>query len=273
MKSRPQPLAKRTLGGYRSSLTFQLYEPKSGSFEVSAKDLTKGEWTKALFSRQGYDWHVGVLRMYPSEMSARLSTVTNLQDLSIFADVTASHYFENLGWGNHDSFLTHRIGTRIKAFRSLTPLATGRSSEGVDVNAFTAEVRFDLKKGLWNFDEKIGLLSGFSDIGIGDTRGQFVPIGFYWARTLPRIFDDILNTVPMFRHPKYVDMDFSYLGFDNQFRPTNPGYVLNLHGKMMFSKTWFFELGYGWTRLDLRNEEKRRVLDLYSMTSGFGLLF
>jgi hypothetical protein len=271
---RPRLKRPRTLGSYSDRLLFDLTTDKGKSL-AKVENLESGKWNLRTVTVDDRTWTVDVLRMYPNEASVRGSLANGPSgNVAMLADLTVSRYFEKLPFSqNYDSWASHRFGSRVRAFSSVGSIGNSGFERPVALTSFSAEARMDLGKGLWNFDTKWGLLAGLTHFSVEESSQDYLGMGFYWARPLPVVFDKILNTVPYFRYPKYVDLDFTYLAFDERFGPVDPSWVLNLHGKMIFSKRWFFELGYGWTQLSLETKLTRRKLNFFSTTSGFGYLF
>ncbi len=269
---RPVVHLRRTLGSYNSQFKFKVFDSAKKEQVISSTGLESGFWNNQKMEMNGQTWEYRALRMFSSEASGRLSLVNGPDGgILMLGDATFSHYIEKFRESSTlDSFWSHRFGLRARGFSNLAGFTSG---EKLNLTAFSGEVRVAVLPGLWNFDEIVGLQVGFSSITIEESKAKFGGVGFYWARPLPLIFDKILNVVPIFRYPKYVDLDFT--NYDHHLGIGNFGqnFVMNFHGKMIFTERAFFELGYAWSRYEMEDDLRIRALDFFSMTTGFGYLF
>jgi hypothetical protein len=144
----------------------------------------------------------------------------------------------------------------------------------------TLDLKYRFTPGLWSRDETWGMMASFQSMSYAAFKGDMVGGGFFWARSMPRIFDDLMNILPIFRYPKWVDLEFIYYPtfINKESKPKNFGqgtgnWSLNFHGKLMWSKRIFGEAGFGIKNLDFNKETGSNETFLrqnYKFTSLYG---
>jgi hypothetical protein len=116
----------------------------------------------------------------------------------------------------------------------------------------------------------------FQYVDIGGVPANLGGLGGFWARSMPKILDDLFNLAPFMRYPKYVDVEFIYYPFA-VFSDAVPGqtYNLNFHGKVFWSKTFFGEAGFGVRQYVFQTSGSTSQIELgmgYA-TAGLGVIF
>lgn len=198
---------------------------------------------------------------YPRELSFRSSAILGSGgNLLINAEGAFNYWFEDIfGWSNA-TWSRQRWGIAAKYYQSLTPLKI--SSTTALMTNTTIDLKYRLRPGLWGRDESWGLMIGYNENAYDIFKPKMLGLGFFWARSMPRLFDDLMNKVPIMRYPKWVDMDFVYYPTAtdspgatlNQFPATGGNWALNFHGKVMWTKSFFGEAGFGIRNLDQNQE-------------------
>ncbi len=233
--------------------------------------------------------HYELYRTYASEASLRLTGLISAdQKIILLGEIAAGHWFENLLLMDNYYLSNQRWGLNAKYFRSLASVATSDGAIST-FNSLTADARFNLTPGLWNRDQLVGLIfgvqhleytqtgkdqSGVSQTFVGDS--ELMGVGLYWARTMPKIFDDVFNFVWLLRHPKYVDVDFIY--YPLSLTPNiDPGttFNLNIHGKVFITKEFFAEAGMSVKGMGISDNTTGASPDsiFASGTGGLGYIF
>jgi hypothetical protein len=70
--------------------------------------------------------------------------------------------------------------------------------------------------------------------------------GVFWARSMPKVFDDIFNIVPFMRYPKWVDWEFIFYPLAlNSTQASNFMLSMNFHGKVQWTQHFYGEAGFG----------------------------
>ncbi len=189
-------------------------------------------------------------------------------------EVAFNYWFENF-LGSYDKHYHQRWGLSAKAFRSLTNLELSRLNSALA--AYTAELKYRLEPGLWARDETWGLLGGYQKVTYDFFDAQMAGLGFFWARSMPKVFDDLiayLDIWDLFNYPKWVDLEFIYYMVSPESNiimgPVGYGnWALNFHGQIMFTPTFFGEAGFGIKQYDFG----QGILDRYGRPATKGFSF
>lgn len=196
------------------------------------------------------DWvaHYQLYRGFPYEVSGRLTGIVSADlETVVMGEVAAGAWFERI-FGMDSYYLSERRwGMNARYFRALQSFKFSPDAEALSAFAVSnIDLRYNLIPGIWNRDELFGLTLGSQMIDLGGLNANLGGIGAYWARTMPRIFDDIFNILPFLRYPKYVAMEFTYypMSFSNEVTP-GATYNLNFHGKLFWSPRFYGEAGFG----------------------------
>ncbi|HEY8269471.1 MAG TPA: hypothetical protein VIG33_01175 [Pseudobdellovibrionaceae bacterium] len=215
---------------------------------------------------------------FPREISLRLSGLIQASGQSVFMGETAyNQWFENLlGWTNY-WVGRQRWGISAKYFKSLTKL-TVNAAKGTtaDLTVMNVDLKYRLVPGLWGRDETLGAMLDYQKIDFDKISAPMLGVGAFWARSMPKVFDDFFNFLPLMQYPKWVDMEFIYYPLSMSSRVTlESNFALNFHGKVLWTKNWFGEAGFGIKRYAIVDAQLRQkaALDTFYGTVGVGLNF
>lgn len=230
-----------------------------------AKNLQKGKWNEQTEKFGDTVMNYSVLRMPKYEASTRLSFLKPAgSNIAINAELAILGFLENPIKDESSHFLTHRLGWRAR----MTQMVSGSSD--IELKLMQAEARYFLKPGLWNYDEVWGgIVSGYSTQFSGFSMTS-PGVGIFWARSLPEVFDRMLRWVPIFRYPKYTDLDFNYIMGPNGAAGS---YVLNFHGKMFLPNNLYFEAGLGFVSFSFKEGRRSKGIEAFTGTIGLGYMF
>lgn len=251
---------------------WQFKAPDKGSENINS--LTVKEKTDNPESSPSFLANYSIFRGYSTEVSMRLAGAMSADyKINYLGEFAYNQWFESLfGW-EHPTFSHQHWGVSLKHFQ---PLNANETAFSLQLTTFDLKYRFS--PGLWERDESWGLIFGAEDVTINDIHGTFGGAGIFWARSMPKLFDVILNWVPFMRYPKWVDMEMMYYlaplaaGVTNG---TSPTYSLNFHGKLLWTKYFFGEAGFGlkaYSYLKTSTNELVSVQALYG-TAGLGFNF
>lgn len=261
----------------------KVVDPKLGRFVWNFDSSLLGqEQTRSLLledeSQKTWTANYTVYRGSANELSFRIGgVILPTQQFNILAEATYNHWFEDLfGWNNtHMSVL--RWGLSFKEFQ---PIKSFESKNTTDPSIVFAMRTFDLKyrltPGIWGRDASWGLLLGLGQVKLNDIQASLLGGGFFWARSMPKVFDDLLNFLPFMNYPKWVDLEFTYFpsSLSKDMKP-NTNYLLNFHGKILWTNTFFGEAGFGYRSIsytDVSTGNTPRFRSFYG-TAGLGLNF
>lgn len=222
---------------------WDLPTPVSGTYNKGILNIYEGEekW------RGVYE----IYRGYPADLGVRMSGVlTSDLNLVLLAEASFQYWFESvLGWRSY-RFSHQRWGIAAKYFEAF--IGTDESLDKLAVG--NVDLKYRLTPGTWGRDPTVGLmLSAMNfDYGASDEFGSVgtslptVGGGVFWARSMPKIFDDIFNIVPFMRYPKWVDWEFIYYPITLREKQKSTFMsAMNFHGKVQWTKRFYGEAGFG----------------------------
>lgn len=210
--------------------------------------------------QQTYKAYHELFKGFPREISLRSTVAGTVQTQTFLGEAAFNYWFEDLfGW-DHPVFAKQRWGLSSKYFQNITELRLG-SIEG-PFKVTNAELKYRLTPGMWARKETWGLIAGYQKVQYDATHdttsalntdysAELIGFGGFWARSMPRIFDDIFNYFPFMKYPKWVDAEFIYYpAAMNTATEVGQGlaagnFALNFHGQVMWSDRFFGEAGFG----------------------------
>lgn len=270
---------------------------KSNSNEFEWKFLSpkKGENNKArisLFKKEDgkeKEWvaNYQLYRGFPFQAALRLTGLaTDTGTYAVVGEASLT-YFPDTVFFNSYLLDYHRWGLSTRYFDALSDIRVN----GTDPNTgaattqlynpfrtFNFDARYNLKPGLWNRDELFGPLISYSNITLVEYNASFIGFGAFWARSMPKLLDDIMNYFPLMNYPKYVDVEFIYYGLSaNSQAKAGKTYFLNFQGRIFWTKRFFGEGGFGIKQFDFTPSDPyltpvRQFIIGYG-TAGLGLTF
>ena len=268
---------------------------KSSPNEFEWKFLApkKGERNKArisLFKMENgkeKEWvaHYQLYRGYPFQAALRLTGLSTEKLETAIVGEASFTYFPDTIFLNSYLLDYHRWGFSFRYFNILTPLEINQIDEDTQVstpvqlkpfNTVNADFRYNINPGLWNRDELFGPIFSYGTVSIVDYRGQFAGIGAFWARTMPRFIDKLFNINPLFRYPKYVDVEFIYYPVGLGGVLQSKTWFLNFSGRVFWTKRFFGEGGFGYKSFSFSPRDEDLSALNFGMgygTAGLGLTF
>lgn len=223
--------------------------------------------------------YTDVYKGYPRDVSIRLTGVAGSSgNYLLISELAANYWFEDIfGWTQYH-LARQRWGVSAKVFRSMTDLKISDYSGTLSTN--TADLKYRVNPGLWGRDETWGAQLSYQQVDFNIFQGKMVGAGVFWARSMPKVFDDIFNLFPWLRYPKWVDFEFIYyasaMNKEISLRGPQDGgagnWALNFHGQVMWTDEFFGEAGFGIKNYDfIRNFDSGTVRRLgFSFASLYG---
>jgi hypothetical protein len=289
MKVYGQRVANSKIGSTENEI--EIHEDDPTKFTWFFKATERGQLNRSYlnleYEGQQYKAFYEIYKGFPRELSLRLSGLLAASGSMVFlGEVAYNHWFEDVfGWTNY-TLARQRWGLSAKYFRSFTQLYAGKvrvpptGTPYTIVDSYTdlvvanVDLKYRLSPGLWNRDETVGVMLDYQKLQFASMEAPMIGFGAFWARSMPKVFDDIFNIVPLMRHPKWVDMEFIY--YPLSMSPTivlQTNFALNFHGKVMWTKHWFGEAGFGLKRYAMSNGVQAAALNTFYGTVGLGLSF
>jgi hypothetical protein len=225
---------------------------------------------------QEYRVYTEIFRSYSNELSGRFSGLATAAGFLLMGEVAYNKWFESLfGWDNY--YLSRlRWGVSTKYFQTFTPLEVDSSGTKANISVLTVDLKYRASPGVWGREETLGAILSFQDLNYGDIKAPMLGVGAFWARSMPKVFDNLFNYLPFMNYPKFVDMEFIYYASS-----TNPdvkllgNFALNFHGKVHWTDTIFGEAGFGMKRYAVQDLtlSQEAALNTFYGTVGLGINF
>lgn len=188
--------------------------------------------------------HHHLYRSCPYEFSGRLTGILD-SSLTFIAlgEVSAAGWLETLGFTENSLLSKQRWGLASRYFKSITSIQSSSGTSVNDYSAYNVDVKYNVLPGVWHRDEIVGGLLSYQQTSLAGYSIGMLGLGAYWARTMPRLFNDLFNLLPYMDYPKYVDMEFVYYPLTT----SNAGnaYAMNFHGRVFWTHRLYGELGFG----------------------------
>jgi hypothetical protein len=270
------------LHGWRSKTT-QVWSNELG---VESKQAPHFTWTykldekgkdaksriKIIRGRRNFVGYYPVHRGFPIELSARLTLILpSSEPPMVLGEAASGFWFESLfDWKNY--YLSERRwGVYAKMFRSINSF-----EDNTNISSATFDLKYRFTPGVWNRDETVGAVMGFQAAEYRSAPANMLGVGALWARSMPKVFDDIFNIVPWFRYPKWVDMEgMYYFMTPDSHVELKTNYSITFHGKMFFKPEFFMEAGFGVKGYGFTNNNVNKEIEATVIfgTGGFGYNF
>lgn len=241
------------------------------------------------------DGQLDLYKGFPGELSIRLGVQYGSNgDLILLGEGAASYWFENiLGWNNY-WFGRHRWGLTSRYSRTFSEFKIKEKIDDIDfervgiLQSSSLDLKYRLSSGLWGRDETWGIVAGVDLLRYDDFSSNRLGMGILWARSMPKVIDEIFNLVTFMQYPKFVDVELvlypTLVSSPNVStiagaRSTN--FNLNFHGKILWNPRFYGEMGFGLRSIYLRRvypgDEEKTAKDLNYFglhgTAGLGLNF
>ena len=162
----------------------------------------KAEFNKDYFileDENGKKHHVvyDLYRAYQNELSARLTGILgSLGSYTILGEMAYNVWFDSVfGWRNYH-LAEQRWGLSLRGSQSLTKVTVDTLSE--NLTNISADLKYRFEPGLWARDESFGAILGFQRATYGTFDANMLGVGFFWARSMPKVFDDFFNKLKFF---------------------------------------------------------------------------
>ncbi len=216
-----------------------------------------------------------------TEFSVRLTSASGGNKATFLGEMKSDYWFESIPLLNNQQYSLLRLGISAKYYQNVSKMSyTQKNNQSeseiqTQMRLFFFDLKYRLKPGIWNRDETTGPILSYQQADITNTQFNLIGLGFFWARSMPHLFNEIMNYLPFMKYPKYVDLDFVYY-----FNTTSKdiqlirNWALNFHGKVMWTKQFFGEAGFGFKTYSILNIAQNNVaLSSFYGTAGLGWQF
>ncbi len=239
--------------------------PKAAEYNRSFVEITHDGKT--------YKSYYELYRAYANELSLRLGVLAS-EGINVLAEGAFNHWFESLfGWSNN-LLSVQRWGISTKYFSSLNPLSITNKGTQVNLTVLNVDLKYRFDQGLWLRDETTGMMLSYQDISFGALKSPMIGAGWFWARSMPKVFDDLFNLLPFMDYPKWVDLEIIYYPVTLKSDVTlNNNIALNFHGQVLWSERFFGEMGFGLKRYAFSDIPTNQRVDFNTFYGTFGIGF
>lgn len=240
----------------------------------------KGKWNRSYLlmkdEKHEHKAYLDVYRGYSGEASLRLTGLASgTGSTAMMAELHVGYWFNSIaGWDNY--YLSRqRWGLSAKYVDLLSQIAAGTeqgSSANVKIKTMLIDLKYRFSPGLWERDESWGAVLSYESLSYADYKVPKLGYGFFWARSMPKFFDDIFNYFPFMSYPKWVDLDFVKYGTAMDPNYTlGDDYALNFHGKILWTPRIYGEAGFGVKKYYFLQNDTRQGATLNSFYGTLGL--
>ncbi len=255
--------------------------PKKGDRNKARISLFKMENGKEKEWVANYQLYRG----YPFQAAIRLTGLSTEKLKTALVGEASFTYFPDTIFLNSYLLDYHRWGFSARYFNIITPVEINSVDAETEVetpialkpfNTLNVDFRYNINPGLWNRDELFGPIFSYGTVSVVDYEGQFAGIGAFWARTMPRFIDKLFNINPLFRYPKYVDVEFIYYPMGLGGVAQSSTWFLNFSGRVFWTKRFFGEAGFGYKNFAFTPQDEELFPLNFGMgygTAGLGLTF
>lgn len=253
---------------------------------ITSADSKEFQWITSLdkkgeFNRATIDYekdgiknraYFDVYRGFSQEFSLRLTGISTHNQFVLLGETSYNKWFEDFGT-RPGSLLFQRLGLGANYVKSLTS-QVGQVGEILPLETMSFSLKYRFTPGLWNWDESWGTILSYQTVRYDVLSPTLIGMGVFWARSMPKVFDNLFNFLPYFRYPKWVDMDFIYfpVSLDSNIR-TKGSIALNFHGKILWTKRIYGEAGFGYKLFSLESLDAQVDVQSAYVNMGLGLNF
>lgn len=276
LEGRKQPVAQITSD--QNSAQENPKDPASfvWNFRATERGQINRSYLTVEMDGKTYKSYYEIYKGYPREVSGRFTGVQAKSEFIIMGEVAYNQWFEDLfGWTNY-WMSRQRWGVSAKYFQSFNQLKVDSAGNTAPLSVMTVDLKYRATPGLWGRDESVGAMLSYQSVTFDKLKAPMLGVGAFWARSMPKVFDDFFNLVPFMRYPKWVDMEFIYYINSMDSNVTlNAPMSLNFHGKVLWSERYFGEAGFGMKRYSFKDSSlnQKAELNTFYGTVGLGINF
>ncbi|MCX7977544.1 MAG: hypothetical protein N2578_00925, partial [Bdellovibrionaceae bacterium] len=270
--------ARVTTSSYRPDDSLRIYDANKSEILWTLNSPNKFADNKSVLSIKGshseHQIYINSYRGAPGSASVRLTGIggTGGEALLFLAEAQLAYWFNDIfRWDNY-WLGRQRWGTSARFFTSTSRIQ--RLGGNLSVAQF--DLRYRFQPGLCERDPATGAILAVESVTLPGFKTEKIGIGFFWSRSMPKVFDRWISLLPYMNYPKWVDMEFvRYVSSTKSDIELGEDYLLNFQGKVLWRKNFFGEAGFGAKFYSARNraEDSRMQLSTFHGTAGLGFNF
>lgn len=273
------------LGTYsaRDKISVRRDDKKSPDTWTTQNPL-KNSWNRSYAvtkdDKHDFQSYLDLYRGYAGEASLRLTGLASLGGkTAVMAEAHLSYWFNSIaGWDQY--YLSRqRWGLSAKYVDLLSTISAVNedgTTEDVKIQSMIADLKYRFTPGLWERDETWGAMLSYENLTYADFKIPKLGYGIFWARSMPKFFDDIFNYFTFMRYPKWVDLELiKYATSLDSNYTLGDDYAINFHGKILWKPWLYGEAGFGAKKYYFKQKttELGASLDTVYGTLGLGINF
>lgn len=243
---------------------------------ASPEKFKKNRYTlNYLYKNEPYKSYFEIDREPSSEVTLRGSGVLSSQGAAPMAELTVSHWFEDLLGMTNYWISRQRWGVQLQYFQALSPITTDESNI-VNLASLVGRLKYRLPPGIWGKDEAYGPILTYQNVSYGGSTAAMLGAGIFWGRMMPDLFEYLIGSLPFLNYPKWVDLELiSYMTPLNNQTTLYQNLEVNFHGQVHWTKSFFGEAGFGYKSYHFYDgtNKKTAKLDTFYGLVGLGLRF
>lgn len=244
----------------------------------------KEKWNRSYLitkdDKREYKSYLDMYRGYAGEASLRLTGLAASGGTTAgMVEAHVAYWFNSVaGWDQY--YLSRqRWGVSAKYVSLLTAIpatADDGTTSDVKIQSTIVDLKYRFTPGLWERDESWGALLSYENLTYGDYKVPKLGYGFFWARSMPKFFDDLFNKISFLRYPKWVDLDMVKYStpLDSKYS-LGDDYAINFHGKILWTPRFYGEAGFGAKKYYFLQQDTQQgaTLNTFYGTLGLGVNF
>lgn len=258
----------------------EVNEKDNAQFTWRFKATERGQMNRSYLNIEmdgkTYRSYYEIYKGYPRELSGRFTGVQSSSGFIMLGEIAYNQWFEDIfTWTNY-WMSRQRWGVTGRYFQSFNELKVDNAGGTAPLSVWNVDLKYRFTPGLWGRDESLGLLTSYQSVTFDELKAPMLGMGIFWARSMPKVFDDFMNIATFMRYPKWVDMEFIYYvqSMDSAVK-LNSSMSLNFHGKVLWTERVFGEAGFGIKRYAFSNASlnQKAELNAFYGTVGLGINF
>lgn len=295
IKSRPIMVGAKPRGTYRDRINTivtaedpstkmlqddqPLPEDQPGLYRWDVADIRKFAWNEyTLKVKTDGGGGVATYRVYraPStDVGFRVQgLLTDSLDAGLFLEGHIGKWFEDIFNIHHPKWTYQRWGLGLRWAQTVIGVPSffeDGSKQLTEMRFFNLDFKYRLTPGVWGLQEAFGPILSFQSMRVDDFQDVALGVGAFWSKSFPQVFSQMIDWIPIFDYPKWVDMEFIYYAYPLQQNVVLlPTFNLNFHGKINWSERFFGDLGFGIKRYQVRDLEQTTESGLVFLYGAIG---
>ncbi len=208
-----------------------------------------------------------IYRGFANELSIRSSFIVGNTQALVSGEVSGNHWFEDVfGW-RVPGWTLQRWGIGFNSYQSF-------NSATESLSGYEFDLKYRFTQGLWTRDETFGATANYNKVKVRAFSAAMIGPGLFWARSMPKGLDDLLNHIPFLRAPKWIHLTAIYYTSTLDSNVTlNTSASVQLRAQVLWSKQFFGEIGMGYRKINFTDTAQQQEVKFETFNGTLGLGF